>query len=76
MTINRPGPDTEVVVGECGVDWTGLRPTVRYQGLGDDPAAYRVCHVMGRVHIDDEHWPDRQYAVAAHSTGQAYDLYI
>lgn len=59
VTINRPGPDTELVVGECGVDWTGASASTRYQGLGDDPAAYRVRHVTGRLHITDDHWPGK-----------------
>lgn len=59
VTINRPGPDTELVVGECGVDWTGASASTRYQGLGDDPAAYRVRHVMGRLHVQDDCWPGK-----------------
>jgi len=59
VTINRPGPDTELVVGEYGIDWTGAAATVMYQGLGDDPAAYRVRHEFGRLHVADDHWPAR-----------------
>ncbi len=59
VTINRPGPDTELVVGECGVDWTGASASIRYQGLGDDPGAYRVRHAMGRLRITDDHWPGK-----------------
>ncbi len=57
VTINRPGPDTEIVVGEYGIDWTGSTPTVKYQGLGDDPAAYRIHHHLGRVSVEDNCWP-------------------
>ncbi len=57
VTLNRPGPDTELVVGEFGVDWTGAAATVMYQGLGDDPAAYRVRHQFDRLHVADDHWP-------------------
>ena len=57
VTINRPGPDTELVVGQGGVDWTGQQPAVKYYGLGDDPAAYRVRHEQGRVEIEDDQWP-------------------
>lgn len=57
VTINRPGPDTELLVGQGGVDWTASEPAVRYSGLGDDPAAYRVRHDQGRVRIEDDQWP-------------------
>lgn len=57
VTINRPGPDTELVVGEYGIDWTGSAASVMYQGLGDDPAAYRVRHVFDRLHVEDDRWP-------------------
>ena len=57
VTINRPGPDTELVVGQGGVDWTGQQPAVRYHGLGDDPAAYRLRHDRNRVQVEDDRWP-------------------
>jgi hypothetical protein len=60
VTINRPGPDTELVVGQYGIDWTGKSPKVRYIGLGDDPAAYRVRHEPRSVAVEDDHWPDGQ----------------
>jgi len=55
VTINRPGPDTEFVVGEHGVDWTGTTASVAYQGLGD--ATYRVRHEFDRLHVEDDRWP-------------------
>jgi hypothetical protein len=57
VTINRPGPDTELLVGEFAVDWTEKRPEVKYHGLGDDPAAYRILHDAARLRIEDRHWP-------------------
>jgi len=57
VTINRPGPDTELVVGEGEVDWIGQQPTVKYSGLGDDPASHRVRHEHGRVAVEDDQWP-------------------
>lgn len=57
MTVNSPGPDTEIVVGQCGIDWTGATASLQYHGLGDDPAAYRVTIQNGRLRIEDEHWP-------------------
>ena len=51
VTLNRSGPDTEIVVGQHGIDWTGRSPSVRYQGLGDNPAAYRVQHRESRLYL-------------------------
>ena len=42
VTINRPGPDTELLVGQYGIDWTQDSAEIKYSGLGDNPAAYRV----------------------------------
>jgi hypothetical protein len=58
VTINRQEPDTEVLVGEYGIDATEGTPRIEYRGLGDSPAAYRVRHKHGRVVIEDDHWPD------------------
>lgn len=58
VTFNRPGPDTELIVGQYLVNWTSTEPITRYEGLGDDPAAYRVHHEFGRVYLEDEHWPE------------------
>ena len=60
VTINRPGPDTELVVGQYGVDWTNQTPQVKYRGLGDDPAGYRVRHERDRLRVEDDRWPGRQ----------------
>jgi hypothetical protein len=58
VTINRPfEPDTELVVGEYGIDRTQQEPAIKHRGLGDDPAGYRVRHQQGRVVIEDDHWP-------------------
>jgi hypothetical protein len=57
MTINRPGPDTELLVGQYAVDWTEKKPEVKYHGLGDDPAAYRIFHDPAGLRIEDNHWP-------------------
>lgn len=56
VTLNRPGPDTELVVGRSEIDWTGPEPTARYDGLGDDPAACRIDHQRGRLVITDRQW--------------------
>jgi hypothetical protein len=57
VTINRPGPDTELLVGEFAVDWTEKKPEVKYHGLGDAPAAYRIGHPHGQLRIEDDRWP-------------------
>ena len=57
VTINRPEPDTELVVGQYRIDRTGALSTVKYLGLDDDPGAYRVRHNQGRVIIEDDRWP-------------------
>ncbi len=42
VTLNRPGPDGELLVGWYWADYRGTSLEVRYEGLGDDPARYRV----------------------------------
>ena len=55
--INRLEPDTELVVGRYLIDTTAEVPTIEYQGLGDDPATYRVHHDKTGLHITDNQWP-------------------
>jgi hypothetical protein len=58
VTINRPfETDTELVVGEYGIDRTQEEAAIKHHGLGDDPAGYRVRHQQGRLVIEDDHWP-------------------
>jgi len=57
VTINRPDADSELVVGQYGIDWTQQSPSVKYHGLGDDPAAYRLRHQRQRAIIEDADWP-------------------
>ena len=55
VTINRLAePNTELVIGQYGIDRTEQEPVVKHRGLGDDPAAYRVRHEQGRVVIEDD----------------------
>jgi hypothetical protein len=42
VTFNRPGPDTEFVVGFYWADCRTRSCEARYDGLGDDPERYRV----------------------------------
>jgi hypothetical protein len=53
VTINRPGPDTELLVGRYEIDWTGQTPQTHYDGLSDDPAEYRIEHERGRLSVQD-----------------------
>lgn len=59
VTVNRPGPDAEIVVGQYGIDRTGAKAEVRYAGLGNDPTAYRLRHDGDRVIITDDRWDQR-----------------
>jgi hypothetical protein len=52
VTLNKPGPDTEVLGGVYTIDRRG-KPRDRYRGLGDDPAAYTFEHDIGRLHVRD-----------------------
>jgi hypothetical protein len=56
VTLNRSGPDTELVVGQYGIDWTERAAKIKYDGLGDDPGSYRIRTVAGRLHVEDERW--------------------
>lgn len=57
VTLNRTGADTELVVGQYGIDHTEDIAKVKYRGLGDDPADYRVNHDdRDRLSIEDEQW--------------------
>jgi hypothetical protein len=59
VTINRVAePNTELVIGQYGIDRTEQTPAIKHRGLGDDPAGYRVRHEQGRVVIEDDQWPD------------------
>lgn len=42
VTLNRYGPDGEIVCGYHIVDQRGIEPKSEYHGLGDDPALYRI----------------------------------
>jgi hypothetical protein len=56
VTINRRDLDTELVVGQYGIDWSGAEPQLKYHGLGHDPARYRPRYEMGRLLIEDDGW--------------------
>jgi len=57
VTFNRGDADTELVVGQYGIDFTEEAPTVKYDGLGDDPSDYRLSHDDGGAKVEDASWP-------------------
>ena len=54
VTLNRTGPDAELIVGYGQVDWRHAEPQVQYEGLGDDPARYRVELSAGQLRVAEE----------------------
>jgi hypothetical protein len=70
VTLNRPGPDTELVVGHYRIDWTGTSAETQYVGLGDDPAAYRVRHERRRVVVEDGQWQVARTELLAGCSGR------
>ncbi|MBN2022945.1 MAG: hypothetical protein JW809_09125 [Pirellulales bacterium] len=62
VTLNRPDPDTELVVGQYGIDWTGDSPQTRYRGLGSEPGLYRIGLDGGRLVVEDPSWSAEQPA--------------
>ncbi|GAB6164703.1 hypothetical protein JCM19992_07030 [Thermostilla marina] len=53
VSINRPGPDTELLVSVDHIDRTDAAAEHATIGLGDDPAAYKVSVDLGRLVIAD-----------------------
>ena len=54
VTFNRESEDTELVCGFYHADLRSDTAEVRYQGLGDDPAAYEVKEEHRPVRIVDD----------------------
>jgi hypothetical protein len=53
VTLNRKGKDTEIVCGVWQLDRRTDDPKDDYQGLGDDPTAYRLTTDRDRLHLED-----------------------
>ncbi|MDJ0974619.1 MAG: hypothetical protein QNJ98_09185 [Planctomycetota bacterium] len=51
VTLNHPGPDTELIGGAYVLDRRGERPRDVYCGLGDDPREYVYAEVGGKVRV-------------------------
>lgn len=58
VTINRTEADTEIVVGQYGIDATTNRIEAHYRGLGDVPLAYRLAESAEGVFLEDDLWPE------------------
>ncbi len=54
VTLNRPGPDTELLCGFYTADCRGDEAEVRYQGLGDDPTKYHLACRQPRLQTQDD----------------------
>ncbi len=53
VTLNKPGPDSELIGGVYVLDHRGPERREHYHGLGDDPAAYVLTRSDGRLHVSD-----------------------
>jgi hypothetical protein len=53
VTLNRQGPDGEIVCGFQVADYRGKEAQVEYVGLADDPARYEVAHEDDRLQITE-----------------------
>ncbi len=56
VTLNRPGPDTEILCGLYSGDYRGDTPVITYNGLGDDPSRLRVAYgddPAGSIHLSE-----------------------
>ncbi len=54
VTLNRPGPDTELLCGLYIADMRAPDATIEYRGLGDDPTHYRAQVERRRLQIEDD----------------------
>ncbi len=54
VTLNRPGPDTELLCGFYTADCRRNETTYLYHGLGDDPTRYRLSYDASRLHVEDD----------------------
>lgn len=52
VTLNRPGPDSEILCGSYFLD--GRTHEVVYRGLGDDPSRYEITFDRGRLRVTDD----------------------
>lgn len=75
VTLNRPGPDTEVVVGVYVADRRTEDVRELYLGLGDDPGGYELTWERDRLLVTDEEVgkirPARDHRAIVRSTWHA-----
>ncbi len=55
VTLNRPGPDSELVCGYYSASDPEQPQCVEHFGLGDDPAGYQRTMKNNKVVVTDEH---------------------
>ncbi len=53
VTLNKPGPDSELLGGIYVLDHRDGRGVETYRGIGDDPSAYGLAIEHGRVRVTD-----------------------
>lgn len=53
VTLNRPGPDTEILVGGYVADQREEDGHETWFGLGSDPTAFRLTREHGRLRVSD-----------------------
>ena len=54
VTLNRPGPDTELFCGWFTGDYRTDAPELEYRGLGDDPTRYRYTLEGDRLLVSED----------------------
>ncbi len=54
VTLNKEGPDGDLVGGVYVLDHRTEKRVETYRGLGDDPSAYRLRVEHGRVCVEDD----------------------
>ena len=52
LTLNRYGPDGEIVCGFYVIDHRGIESKSEYVGLGDDPTRYRISYEADALRIE------------------------
>ncbi|RMG02592.1 MAG: hypothetical protein D6741_03450 [Planctomycetota bacterium] len=65
VSINRPGPDTELLVSVDHIDRTDVAAKHATIGLDDDPAAYKVSVDLGRLVLADAQFQPPGFAMHA-----------
>ena len=62
VSLNRPGPDTELLCGFYLADCRGDVGTFVYRGLGDDPSKYELHFTPAHLRVEDDQISARREA--------------